>query len=498
MATSIWPKSSKIRVDRSLSAHSVMGLVISALLFIVCLSGTVAVFEDEIGWWENPVTEPIHTVSPEAAQTAARNVIAAQPETTHLYLYLPKDNWPRYLAGGDDGIQTANETGALTGGYETAWNDFLIHLHYYLNLPTSFGMIIVAIFGVMLVAMVISGFLAHPRIFRDAFRLRRNGQPRLVQADLHNRLSVWTSPFILIVAITGAMIGLFSIVALALAQTSYDGDTSKLSEAVFGAEPAPDDTPASLADVGTALANMSEVAPDADPFLVVLHDPGTSGQHITIYGEHTDRLIYGETYEFDAEGAYTGHGGASDGVAGQQIASSMYRLHFGDFGGHAMKIAYFALGVALCIIVASGLNIYFLKRAENGRAMPHLASAWSGLVWGTSAWLAVTLMASLLGLSGAGLTALFWLGSLGLCLVGLRLGDARRTGQLSRRLLGAALSAAVLVHIVRFWTSYDNLYVLLVSAVFALMAAGFLAEAAGWRPGAQVKGGSRHAHNTKL
>ena len=247
MATSIWPKSSKIRVDRSLSAHSVMGLVISALLFIVCLSGTVAVFEDEIGWWENPVTEPIHTVSPEAAQTAARNVIAAQPETTHLYLYLPKDNWPRYLAGGDDGIQTANETGALTGGYETAWNDFLIHLHYYLNLPTSFGMIIVAIFGVMLVAMVISGFLAHPRIFRDAFRLRRNGQPRLVQADLHNRLSVWTSPFILIVAITGAMIGLFSIVALALAQTSYDGDTSKLSEAVFGAEPAPDDTPASLA-----------------------------------------------------------------------------------------------------------------------------------------------------------------------------------------------------------------------------------------------------------
>ena len=180
MASSIWPKSRKARVDRSLSAHSVMGLVISAVMFIVCLSGTVAVFEDEIGWWEKPVSEPVQAVSAELAQATAESVVAAQPGTTHLYLYLPRENWPRYVAGGDDGLQTANTTGTLTGEYETPWNDFLIHLHYYLNLPASFGMIIVAIFGVMLVAMTVSGFLAHPRIFRDAFRLRRTGQARLV------------------------------------------------------------------------------------------------------------------------------------------------------------------------------------------------------------------------------------------------------------------------------------------------------------------------------
>ena len=50
MKSSIWPKSSNTRVDRSLAAHSVMALAISALLFIVCLSGTLAVFEDELGW----------------------------------------------------------------------------------------------------------------------------------------------------------------------------------------------------------------------------------------------------------------------------------------------------------------------------------------------------------------------------------------------------------------------------------------------------------------
>jgi hypothetical protein len=33
--------------------------------------------------------------------------------------------------------------------------------------------------------------MAHPRIFKDAFRLRIGGSVRLEQADLHNRLSVW-------------------------------------------------------------------------------------------------------------------------------------------------------------------------------------------------------------------------------------------------------------------------------------------------------------------
>ncbi|MEQ8559192.1 MAG: PepSY-associated TM helix domain-containing protein [Henriciella sp.] len=485
MASSIWPKSSKARVDRSLSAHSVMGLVISAVLFIVCLSGAVAVFEDEIGWWENPVSEPIQTVSPETAQATAESVIAAQPDTTHLYLYLPRSNWPRYVAGGDDGLQTANASGDLTGEYETPWNDFLIHLHYYLNLPTSFGMIIVAILGVMLVAMVISGFLAHPRIFRDAFRFRRKGQPRLVQADLHNRLSVWTAPFTVIVAATGAMIGLFSVVALVLAQTSFDGDTRVLTEAVFGTEPAPDATPAELANIATALAAMPEIAPEADPFLAIIHDPGTAGQHITIYGEHHDRLSYGETYEFDGAGTFTGTGGNTDGTAGQQIAMSTYRLHFGDFGGLAMKIAYWVFGVALCIIIAAGLNIYFLKRAESGRPMPRLASAWSALVWGSPALLGLTLTVSLLGLGGIGLTAIFWLGTLALCIGGLFIADAQRTGRLSRLLLGVSLAAGIIVHIARFSGSYDNLYVLLVTLGLGLTAVGFIAESLGVRPGTQ-------------
>lgn len=469
MATSIWPKSSKARVDRSLSAHSVMGLVISALMFIVCLSGTVAMFEDEIGWWENPVQAPVEAVGPDVAQAAAVNVFEAQPETTHLYLYLPRDNWQRFVIGGDDGLQSADAQGAMTGGYETAWNDFLIHLHYYLSLPTSFGMIVVAILGVMLVAMAVSGLLAHPRIFRDAFRLRTKGQARLVQADLHNRLSVWTAPFTIAIALTGAMIGLFVVVAVVLAQTSFDGDPRALSESIFGAEGEIDESPAPLADVGAALVTLGDIEPDANPFLVIVHDPGTASQHTTIYGEHTDRLVYGEMYEFDADGAYEGKAGYTDGEAGKQIAMSTYRLHFGDFGGLAMKVAYFVMGVGLCIVVAAGLNIYFLKRAEAGRGMPRLEAAWAALVWGSPALLAATLAVSLLGVGMVSLTALFWLGALALCGLGLVLRDHVKTARRMRLCFGVSLLAAVGVHAVRFADSYQWLHISGVSACFVVL-----------------------------
>lgn len=464
----IWPDASSQRVDRSLSAHSVMGLVISALLFIICLSGAIAVFEDEIGWWERPETPHVSVVTPEAAQTAAEAAMASDPETTHLYLYLPRENWPRFLVGTDNGIQTANSDGTIAGEYESAWNDFLIHMHYYLHLPETFGMIIVAIFGVMLVAMALSGLLAHPRIFRDAFRLKRQGQPRISQADIHNRLSVWTAPFHIIVAASGAMIGLFVVVAYILAQTSFEGDTRALSEAVFGTEAEPDLTPAPMADIATAMTTMREIAPDAPQFLVVLHDPGTLGQHTGIYGEHTDRLIYGETYEFDANGAFTGRDHASDGELGKQLASSIYRIHFGDFGSHYIKIAYLFLGLMLCVIISGGMNIYFLKSTEKGKPRPRLEAAWSALVWGSPALLAITLLLAVLGAGSGLLTPVFWLGLIITAVISALYGQKGRAGKCLRPVTGLSLLAAVTAHFAMHAPTYANPYIWVTALALSL------------------------------
>lgn len=490
MAKSLWPKSSSERVDSALSAHSVMGLVISALLFVVCVSGTIAVFEDELEWWEQAGTPTVQEVSPAVMQATAAEVLERDPGTTHLYLYPPRDNWPRFVAGGDNGFFVLNETGEFVRSLDAPWNHFLIELHYYLTLPHSFGLILVAILGVMLVSMAISGMLAHPRIFRDAFRFRRNGQARLAQADLHNRLSVWTAPFLVAVAGTGAMIGLFGVVAFVFAQTNYGGDTKKLSEAIFGGEVIEADaTPSPLTGVDTALLNLARDVPDANPFIVIVHEPGTRSQHIEIYGDETDRLIYGETYTYSTEGDLLAKGHNSDGPAGQQIAMSMYRLHFGDFGGALMKAIYFALGIMLCIIVATGLNIYFLKRREKGRAAPRLEAMWSGWIWGSTVMFPVTLIASLFGVGGVWLIALYWLGAIAFAGAATVWMSAASAGRLFRLMFGVTLLAAPILHLVRGDVSWTNAYALTISATLLVAGALFVARAlAAWRaaPGQTV------------
>ena len=73
--------------------------------------------------------------------------------------------------------------------------------------------------------------------------------------------------------------------------------------------------------------------PDAVPIYVTVHDPATRGQHVQILAEHPRRLIYGESYAFDAAGRWHGAVGLADGAIGKQAMASSYNLHFGNFAG---------------------------------------------------------------------------------------------------------------------------------------------------------------------
>src|SRR5690606_36346593 len=117
----------------------------------------------------------------------------------------------------------------------------------------------------------------------------------------------------------------------------------------------------------------------------------------------------GETYEFGADGSYHGKVGLSDGHLGQQLAASTYNLHFGNYGGLPVKIAYVVFGLALTIVVATGTSIWLGKRQRRGLHEPRLRAGWDGVIWGVPLALALTLLARILLGNGAPLIAIFWL-----------------------------------------------------------------------------------------
>lgn len=405
---SIAPESSTVK--NALSAHAAVGLLASALLYIVSLSGTVLVFYDELRRVEQPGPE-LAAIEPAMVEKAAIALLASEkgkPATTHLYFNLPSEEFPRAIGYTDTQEVRIDASGRLDGAVATEWSEFLYALHYQLTLPGLVGLIFVGILGVMMLTLSISGVIAHPRIFRDAFRLRARDGGGVGLADWHNRLSVWTLPFIVMIALTGAVIGLGVLTVEGVAKRYFGGDTEAAYAPVFGAEDEPDLAPGPMPRIAKALEYMGEHHPGVEVTFLTVHDPLTRGQHIQLMGEHPRRLIFGEYYNFDASGNFEGTAGLSDGELGQQAAASNYSLHFGNFGGIPVKIAYFILGAALTAICATGTYIWLGKRRRRGRSDPLLHGAWNGVVWGVPVALLFTFAARLAVGPDLWFSALFW------------------------------------------------------------------------------------------
>lgn len=402
-------------VKRALSAHAAIGLVAGALLYILSLTGTIAVFYVELQRFEQPGAPEMSAIAPDAVQRGVERVLALEeeaglPTTTHLYVHIPVEELPRATVTTDTQAFHLDAHGNLAMPEEIAWNDFLVQLHYMLNIPGLVGLTIVGVLGVMMLALALSGVIAHPRIFRDAFRLRARDKGGVGLVDWHNRLSVWTLPFTVAIALTGALIGLAVVTAYGIAGNAYGGDIEAVYGPIFSEEGAHHAGSAPAPDVAAALRHMADEYPDVRLTYAVIHDPLTAGQHVQMVGEHERRLIFGEYYAFDSEARFEGTAGLADGALGQQAAASTYKLHFGNFGGFWVKLAYVIFGAALTAICATGTYIWLGKRRRRGIAEPRLRAAWTGVVAGTPAALAATVLARIVIGNDAPFVAIFWIG----------------------------------------------------------------------------------------
>jgi uncharacterized iron-regulated membrane protein len=351
-------------------------------------------------------------------------------------------------AGGKARVYDA--AGRYAGPGDHPVTEALTELHYALHLPSTIGLLLVGLSGVAMLALVFGGLLAHPRIFKDAFLWRRGAGARLNRADLHNRIGVWGLPFHLAIAVTGAVIGVASVVILACALVFYGGDSSRASLALFG--PSPISTEAhgrmTAAAVAQALAMPARLSPGARTSYVAVNQPGTDRESLTVIADLPGRMVYGETWEFDGQGRLRASHHLADGPAGKQVYASLYKLHFGSFGGVWVRWAYVVLGLGLCLICTTGMDIWLLKSAARGRPQPRLRQGWTGFVWGAPAAMALSAVLTL-GLA-APFKPVFWV-LLALATAAGALAPSQRLVSTAGRL---ALTAALLLladsHLLKF------------------------------------------------
>lgn len=415
------------------------------LMYLVCLSGTLAVFYEEFERWEQPYVEEFPAIDADTVDRTFNDWIAGGVGITpYMYFVMPTPSVPRARVATEKESWYVNGDGSIGAAERNNWTEMLLDLHLYLHLPETWGMILVSALGAMLCALIVSGLVAHPRIFRDAFNLRLKGSRHLEQADIHNRLSVWGVPFHLMIAVTGAYFGLALPILSVVASAFYGGDREAALDEVFGDEPVLEQQAGPLA-VGDALKKLDTLAPGARPFLITAHGVGEPGQFFSISARHPGRLIYSENYRFDAAGNYLGAEGYADGAAGRQIVYSLYRLHFGHFGGLAVKLAYGLLGLALTVVSVTGVNVWLARR----RTRDWLNNAWSGFVWGAPPALALSAIADAVFRLPGG-AVVFWCALAAAVALCLWLDDAAYGARVLKVLAAGLLALLVVTHALRF------------------------------------------------
>ncbi|MEX0740778.1 MAG: PepSY-associated TM helix domain-containing protein [Pseudohongiella sp.] len=449
-----------------LSGHSVLGLTAAFLMYVICVSGTLAVFYKEFWRWEQP-TATIETmeVSGQRIEQAVQHAIADLGHAPDFIgLDMPTSDWPRMSISYGEQRRYVAADGSLEADVDRPWTSFLARLHFALNLPLELGVVIVGIFGVLLTALIVSGFLAHPGILRDAFSLRLSRSRQLQQTDLHNRLSVWAAPFHLIIAVTGAILGLAGAISLAasLLQAPETGDPAPAAEQTA--------VSTALPDFDAIWQSFSERSPLDQVFYLSVYEPATDGQEVELSAIQPDRLYWSQSHRYDADGNYLRAVGGAAASVGGQMQASLYRLHFGHFGGMPVKIIFLLLGTALCIVTATGVNIWLAKRRQRKLPADTIDRLWQFSVWGTL--LLISLSAVMHLALGIAPIPVFWGGLLILAAIAWRRGTPLAWAYHLRQWAWLVTAAVPVVHTLRFGSAAWQGGSLSVNLVWLALAAG--------------------------
>lgn len=446
----IWPKIPADFVRAMLAGHSALGLAFAALIYLVCFSGSVAVFTQEFTRWEQPQGPVLHAVSPQAVDAAVQATLTKIPKPHDLLVRLPTPDHPLLTVHGDDAdggehTYVADQAGRIVGETRTPWTEFQAELHTVLHLPRAWGGFVVGLTGVALLSSLVSGVLSHPRVFKDAFAFRWGGSKRLQEADLHNRISVWGLPFHLAVSLTGAFLGLTTIIVGVLALATFKGDVNKAYALFQGPTVKDDPRPAAkVIDVGAALHAVADRYPDARPTYLYVEHPGERGQHASINIATDGRLSRGETVVVDGEGRILGEVGYESGSLGFRVLSAMTPLHFGWFGGWPVKVAYFLLGLGLTAVTSSGVAIWLARRRDKGRPAPRWERIWIAFVWSQPVAYAFSALVTVLS-PGAAPVAVWGLATLAACAAAF-VGTPAGISVALRRISACLLALVALAH----------------------------------------------------
>lgn len=360
--------------------HRWTSLLATLPFLVLCLTGTVLIFHEEID--DALGTVPVAQAAPAAlarplAESIAR-VLEAHPDERVASTSIDPEHHPGVLLvvtvpNGDAGFENAQlrfadlATGQPIGEPDpgTSLTGFLLELHAQWFLGPV-GELIGALIALLVLLSLLSGLVVYaPYVRRVALGIVRRGRDaRVLQIDLHNLIGAVVLGWALVVTVTGFLLG-FSTLATGLWQASGLKDLRVQAAAL-----APVDTRRPPVDVDRVFAAArSSADPGWDVVTAIF--PGTefsTPRHYTVLlagSEGIDQRLF----RVAAIDAATGEVSAVVEMPAYIKAITLAEpLHFGDYGGLALKLLWTACTWLTLFITANGAWLWWDRRRRRRRA----------------------------------------------------------------------------------------------------------------------------------
>jgi len=390
------------------STHTVSGIIICALLYVIFFAGSFSFFKDEISAWQSG-TSNVSTEQPtfpyrtmlDSLDTeynlAGRDVFFYfYPNSPKTYVsFTPSQDTLHNQKAKERKYFTYNSITKKETSYKEAYDvgEFLYRLHFLAQLNQvpirigyPFGYLVAGLVAFLFLFALITGLLLHwDKLVSNFFVFRPWSKWKTVWTDIHTALGVIGFPFQFVFAFTGVILIVNTVFLTPFSKLLYQGKMDKIYEDLEYTttieSPFQNKPLHTIPDLQTWVQRAQQQWPDA--FL----------KRVTIknYGDLSMRLAV--EFEAPTHQRFAGTGiiiyDLSNGKIIQQrspydsptyigaIKSFIYHLHFGDYGGYFVKIINFIMGIMGCVVIVSGILIWLVARdKKNVPAHKRKFNAW--------------------------------------------------------------------------------------------------------------------------
>jgi len=387
--------------------HTISGIIIAALLYVIFFAGSFSFFKDNITAWQKgksikaePISADYNYLLDSLASKynlRGRNIdffYLKQGQGAYVSMSTSQDTIvskpkPAVKKEGRRGRRGSAEDSAYflyyfadktpssyAEGYDMG--EFLYRLHFLaqlnqlpIRIGTPFGYLLAGVVSFLFLFALITGLFLHwEKIKTNFFLFRPFSKWKTVWTDMHTVLGVIGFPFQLVFAVTGIILIVNFVLISPFSKLLYDGNEEQVYEDMLFNK---------NIKVDYTYTPMDEPF-DLNAFVSTWEsqwkDATISRMYIRNFQDQSMQI--GVEFKPKASAAFSGSGNALQEISSGKllsyksptenstyvdgVKSVIYHLHFGDFGGKPLQIIFFILGLTGCLVIVSGIVIWLVAR----------------------------------------------------------------------------------------------------------------------------------------